>query len=160
MTQLPENAISALRLMPNKASEIAKFSYQIVKAVQEGNANPLEVLVMLRSLEAVSELVRDELEEYFVREADKHAEKKFEAFGAVLEKAEVSTKYNYAKSGDIEWEQLNSEFESLKARKADREAFLRMMKSPLTMVNKDTGEVYEVKPPIKTSKSGIKTYLK
>lgn len=160
MDQLPTTAMGTLRMMPAKASEVATFSHQIIKSVKEGNVNPLEVLVMLRSLEAVSELVRDELNEYFVREADKHSEKKFECYGAIIEKAEVGTKYNYLGTGDIEYEMLHSEAETAKRRLKEREEFLKTLKEPMQLVNTDTGETYQVRPPFKTSKSGVKTFLR
>lgn len=160
MNELPNSAMGVLKIMPSSASQVAQFSMQIVKAVENGNANALEVLVMMRSLEAVSELVREELEEHFEKEADKYAEKKFPINGAFVEKAELGTKYNYLKTGDIEWEQLDSELRSLKEKVAEREAFLKSLREPMTLVNQQTGEVYTVKPPLKTSKSGVKVYLR
>lgn len=160
MSQLPDNAMSALRLMPAKASEVAQFSMQIVKAVQQGYANPLEVLVMLRSLEAVSELVREEIEEEINHEADRYSEKTFDAFGAKIEKAELGTKYSYETSKDIEWERLKTDFETAKRRLAERETFLKALKEPLTVVDESTGEVTKIMPPLKKSKSGVKIYLK
>lgn len=158
--EAPDNALSALRLMPSKGSEIANFSFQLIKAVKEGQANPLEVLIMLRSLEAVSELVRDEIEQNVLTEAEKHSEKKFEAYGAIVERAEVGTKYNYASSCDQEWERLNSEFEGIKRRKTEREEFLKTLREPIALLVEETGEVTTIKPPLKTSKSGVKVYLK
>lgn len=158
--ELPNNPISALRLMPNKASEVARFSKGIIEAVQNGYANPIEVLVMLRSLEAVSELVREEIEEQIVREADKYTEKKFEAFGALVEKAEVGTKYSYDTSNDVEWERLKTDFETAKAKLSERETFLKALKEPMTVLNEETGEVTKIVPPAKRSKPGVKIYLK
>lgn len=157
--ETPNTPMSALRLMPSKASEVAVFSKGIIEAVKLGNANPLEVLVMLRSLEAVSELVREEIEGNVLTEAEKHSEKKFEAFGALLEKTELATKYNYAKSGDIEWERLKTDADTAKSRLNERETFLKTLKEPLVTVNEETGEVYKVYPPFKTSKSGVRVYL-
>lgn len=158
--ELPDNAMSMLRLMPSRDVEVAKFSKQIIEAVQQGQANPLEVLVMLRALEAVSELVRDEIQDNIVNEANKYAEKKFEAFGALVEKCEVGTKYLYETSKDIEWEQLNSEFKTIERRRKEREEFLRALKEPMTAVNEETGEVYKISPPLKKSSSGVKVFLK
>lgn len=159
MNQLPESAMGCLRLMPNKASEVAKFSKQIIEAVKNGDANPLEVLVMLRSLEAVSELVREEIGDNILTAAEKYPEKKFEAFGAIIERSEVYTRYEYDTSKDVEWEQLDSEFKSIERKRKDREAFLRALKDPMTVVSPETGEIYEIKPPFKKSKSGVKVYL-
>lgn len=159
MHELPTSAMGVMRLMPSKASEVAQFSKQIIESVKSGDANALEVLVMLRSLEAVSECVREEIGDNILTAVEKYPEKKFNAYGAIIEKSEVGTKYKYETSHDIEWEQLNSEFESIKKRKEAREAFLKALPEPITAVQPDTGEVYEIRPPLKTSKSGVKVYL-
>ena len=159
MEQEPHNAMSALRLMPSKASEVATFSAQIIKAVQNGDANPLEVLVMLRALEAVSECVREEISDNILTEAEKHAEKKFNAFGAIIERTEVGTKYNYLQTGDVEYEQLHAEAQTANRRLKEREEMLKALKEPITAVVESTGEVYKINPPMKTSKSGVRVYL-
>jgi hypothetical protein len=160
MNELPNTAMSALRLMPSRAGEVARFSMQIVKSVQNGEANALEVLVMLRSLEAVSELVREEIEANILTEAERNPEKKFEAFGAIVEKSELGTKYNYLKTGDVEYERLKKESDSAKEKLTERETFLKSLREPLTVVSEETGEVYSIRPPLKTSKSGVKVFLK
>lgn len=158
-SELPSSAMGVMRLMPSKAKEVAQFSKQLVESVKQGDANPLELLVMLRALEAVSELVREEIGENILTAADKYSEKKFEAFGAILERAEVYTRYEYETSKDVEWEQLDTEFKTIERKRKDREAFLRALKDPMTVVSPETGEVYQIRPPFKKSKSGVKVYL-
>lgn len=160
MTDLPDNAVSALNIMPSTAAEVARFSIQIVRSVKNGEVNPLKILILLRSLEAVSELVREEIGDEILTEAEKHSEKKFEAFGAIVEKSELGTKYNYESSKDLDWEQLNTAFKYAENKRKEREIFLRALKEPLTLVNEDTGEVYKINPPQKTSESGVKVFLK
>lgn len=160
MSDLPDNPLSALTLMPSTAAEVARFSKGIIESVKEGRANPIKVLVMLRALEAVSELVREEIGENIGREADNYPEKKFEAFGAMVTKEDVGVKYKYETAKDSEWERLNSEFETLKRRKSERETFLKALKEPMTIVNEDTGEVEQIRPPFKTGKPGLKVFLK
>lgn len=160
MEQLPSSAMGCLRLMPSKASEVARFSKQIIESVKNGDANPLEVLVMLRSLEAVSELVRDEIGDEVLTAAEKHSEKKFEAFGALVEKTELGTKYDYGTSNDTVYERLQVDANTAKSRLDERTAFLRGLKGDMTIIDELTGEVVTVKPPMKRSKSGVKIYLK
>ena len=159
MSDLPETAMGVMRLMPSKASEVAQFSAQIIKAVQGGEANPLEVLVMLRSLEAVSEMVREEIEDNILNEAEKHSEKKFNAFGAIIERAEVGVKYNYGTSKDTVYERLQVDADTAKRKLDERTAFLRGLKDPMTIVDEMTGEIVTITPPLKKSKSGVKVYL-
>lgn len=152
--------MSALRLMPSKKSEVASFAHQIIKSVQEGEANPLEVAVLLKSLEAVCELVRDEIGPSILNEAEKYGEKVIERYGAKIEPVETSVKYNYSASGDTVYERLRTDADSIKSRLDERIAFLKALKQPMTVVDEMTGEVVTINPPPKTSKSGIKITLK
>jgi hypothetical protein len=159
MNQLPDTAQSALSLMPSTAGEVARFSKQLIESVKSGNSNPLELVVQLHALTKVYELVREEIEENILKEADKYPEKVIERYGARMEKAEVGVKYDYTTSRDPVWEQLDSEANSILERKKARETFLKALTEPFTSLNKDTGELDEIRPPVKTSKSGIKIYL-
>lgn len=160
MNELPSSAMGALRLMPAKSNEINMFSNQLIQSVKNGETNPLELLVILRALEAVSKLVREKIEGNILTEADKYRERIIEAYGAKIEKAEVSTTYNYAYSKDAEWEQLDAEITGLLEKQKKRQEFLRSLTEPITVVNRETGEISEIRPPSKTSKSGVKVFLK
>jgi hypothetical protein len=160
MDNLPTSALGVMRMMPSKAKEVAQFSKQIIESVKQGDANPLEVLVMLRSLEAVSELVREEIGDEILTAAEKNSEKKFEAFGAFIEKTELGTKYDYGTSKDTVYERLQADANTAKSRLDERTAFLRGLKSEMTIVDELTGEVVTLRPPQKKSKSGVKVYLR
>ncbi len=159
MNQIPETAIGTLSLMPSTSTEVAKFSKLLIQGVKSGDINPLQLVVQLHALTKVYEEVREEIEENVLKEAEKYPEKVIERFGARIEKAEVGTRYNYSTSKDIEWEQLDSEFKTIERKRKEREEFLRALKEPLTAVNRETGEVYEIRPPFKTSKAGFKIFL-
>ena len=159
MNQLPETATGALSLMPSTATEVAKFSKLLIQSVKSGDVNPLQLIVQLHALTKVYEEVREEIEEHVLREAEKFPEKVIERYGARIEKSEVGTKYQYATSKDIEWERLDSEFKTIERKRKEREEFLRALREPMTAVNEETGEVYKIMPPFKTSKAGFKIYL-
>lgn len=158
--ELPDNPMSALRLMPNRVKEIAIFAKGIIESVRNGDANPLEVLVMLRSLELLSKEVIEQIEDNIVTAAEKYPGKDFEIYGARIEKAELGVKYHYDRTGDIEYERLKADAETANRRLKEREEFLRALKDPLITVNKETGEIYEILPPFKKSKSGVRVYIK
>ena len=160
MNELPTTAMSALRLMPSTASEIGRFSKQLIEGVQEGNINPLELLVMLRALEGVSETVRDAIKTNVQNAADKYNEKSFEVFGARVEKSEVGVKYNYEMCGDQIWERHSVDERTAAELRKQREVFLRSLTEPMTVVDKDSGEISEIRPPLKRSQSGVKVFLK
>ena len=156
---MPDTATSVLSLMPSTSSQVAKFSKQLIESVREGRTNPLELIVQLHALTKVYEEVREEIEDNILTEANKYPDKIIERYGARIEKAEVGVKYNYSSSRDSEWERLDAEIKSLELRKKERETFLKSLPEPLTTVNTDTGEVEEIRPPMKTSKTGVRIYL-
>lgn len=151
--------MGVLRLMPSRVKEIATFSKGIIESVREGNASALETLVMLRALQLLAKEVIEQIEENINNEANRYNEKTLEMYGAKIEKCDVWTEYQYETSGDSQWEELDSEIKSLTIRKQEREKFLRAIKDPVLIVNKDGVEEI-IKPPFKRSKEGVKVYLK
>lgn len=154
-----DSAIGVLRIMPASKSEVGRFSTQIIEAVKSGDVSPLEVLVLLRALENVSETVRTAIKDNINTAADKYSEKSFNVFNARIEKAEIGTKYFYEASGDPEWAKRKFNVEAATNLLKEREAFLRALKDPMDILDSETGEVFKVVPPPKASTSGLKVFL-
>lgn len=154
------DTMSALRIMPVTGDEVKRFTTSIVEGVQNGQYNPLEVLVILRALENVSENVREAIKDNIMTAADRYNEKTFEVFGARVEKSEVGVAFDYPSTGDREWYKFNLEALTAADRRKERESFLRALREPMTVVDTDSGEVYEIRPPLKKSKSGLKVFIK
>lgn len=157
---LPNSAIGTLKLMPANTQQIARFSKLLIEDVQNGNVNPLELLVMLRALEAMSETVRDSIKQNIEAAAEKYSENTFEVMGTRIEKAEVGIIYDYAGTGDRDWEQFATDEATAAARRKERETFLRSLKEPMDLLDKDSGETWTVRPPLRRSKPGLKVFLK
>lgn len=160
MEELPSTAIGTLKLMPANTQQIARFSKLLIEDVQNGNVNPLELLVMLRALEAMSETVRDSIRTNIDTAADKYSEKSFEVLGCRVDKAEVGIVYDYGGSGDRDWEQFATDEATAAARRKERETFLRSLKEPIDVLDKDSGETWTIRPPLRRSKSGVKVFFK
>lgn len=159
MSHLPDNPMSMLRLMPARVKEVATFAKGIIQSVKNGDANPLEALVMMRALQLLSKEVIDQIEENILNEANRYNEKTIEIYGAKIDKCDVKTEYLYETSGDSQWEELDAEIKGLTERRKEREEFLRAIKDPIIIVNK-YGVEEIVKPPVKRTKEGVRVYLK
>lgn len=155
-----DQAISYLTVLPSTGDEIKRFSAQIIDQVKQGQENPLKLLVLLRALESTAETIRAGIGDEIMSEVGKYSEKTFEAYGARIERAEVGTSYDYAASGDRDWFQFKIAEETAGNRRKEREIFLRALREPMNLFDEETGEIYEVRPPLKKSKSGIKVFLK
>ena len=149
MSDLPTSAMGVMRLLQPTKQGIDAFSNQLIAAVKNGDVNPLELRVFLKTMEAIGDKVREHVRENELTEADKWAENKFSAYGVTFEKAELGTRYDYNVCNDPVHDRLL-------VRVSERTAFLRTIKSPMTIVDDETGEVVTIKPPLKKSTSGLK----
>lgn len=160
MNDLPTTAIGTARLLPTTQTQIDIFSDLMIESVKNGEINPIEVLVIIKSFERAGERILKEIRENYVKEADKYPEKSFEMFGAKIEKAEVGVSYDYSTSNDPIYfrrldiaDRANTDLEQ-------RKAFLNMLKEPITIVDEGTGEIVEIKPPLKKSTSSVKVTIR
>lgn len=156
----PETPIAALRLLATTQAQIDFFSDGLIRSVKDGEVNPLEILVMLRAFDKVSKRVLSEIDENYLKEADKYPEKKFELFGASIEKAEVGTSYDYTVCCDPVFEERESAMNAAKTLLDERKEFLKALKEPMTMIHEPTCEVITIRPPAKKSTSGLKVTIR
>jgi len=159
MDNLPSSALGTLKLMPSNLEQVARFSKQLVQSVQNGETNPLQLLVMLRALEKTTETVIDCIRENINTEASKYSEREINLYGATLEKSEVGAKYDYASTNDVIWEQRDAAVKAAESLRKEREAFLRTLREPMTVVDESTGEVTQIRPPLKRSTTFVKVKL-
>ena len=160
MNEGPTTALGAARMLPTTQTQIDVFSDQVIESVRQGEANPIEVLVIMKAFEKAQERILKEIREHYVNEASKYPENSFEFNGTKIEKAELGTMYNYAVCNDTVLERLECDFNTVKALLDERKKFLQALKQPLTVVDELTGEVVKINPPVKKSTSGLKVFIK
>lgn len=160
MNDLPTHATGVMNLFSTSRTGIDVFSDQIIQAVKEGEINPLQVRIWIKTMEEIIERVKKETSENQLREADKWSEQKFQYLGATIEKADVKTEYDYSVCGDIDYELFEVALNTAKESLEDRKKFLRSLKEPMDILDKDSGEVRTVRPPLKKSTAGLKVSIK
>lgn len=140
-----------------------EMSASIINQIEEGEVNPLAVQVGLSAIENVIKNVKasDIYKNGTLVEAEKYGAKTFDCFGAQLQIKEVGVKYDFCKCEDPIWNDLNEKIEFLKASIKEREDMLkRIPHSGQTMVDEESGEVYKVYPPAKSSTTSVTTTFK
>lgn len=149
-----------LALAPSTATSIDIFSDGIIQSVKNGEVNPLAVVVQLKAMEQATERIRKEIKSELMTEVGKYPEKKFTFMGNEITKSEHGTKYDYTVCNDPVWFDLENKFKAAKAAKEKREEWLKTMAGKETIIDKDSGEVTDIFPPMKTSSSGINVSIK
>lgn len=108
---------------------------------------------------AFTDLIREEIS------ANSNGEKAYTTrLGSKFSLAEVGTKVDYTKCGDVLWNYYTAEIEKLDKLKKGREALLKTLTEPMIVSYPDpaTGELLEnveLLPPTKTSTSSFKVEL-
>lgn len=144
---------SVFEFVPSKQA-IEVLSNNIIESVRDGSVNTIEAAVKLKFIvdaltvakTGILSEVRDELNKYTKGE-------KVTAFGAELTAKETGTKYDYSNCNDSEWNELNQQLNEIKEKMKPREAFLKSLQKKTIITIEETGETFEVFPPLKTSTS-------
>ncbi len=160
MEQLPSTATGVLRQFATSLTGIGVFSDQLIEAVQGGELNPLELRAFIKSIEMALDRTNKETQSNQLRAADLFPGDKFTAYGVEFTKGDVYTKYDYSACGDPTWEMLQQATESAKSAQAAREAFLKTVKTPMTIVDDSSGEIVTIFPPKVTRTPGLKVSIK
>jgi len=141
--------ISVIKLMPVNKDQQTEFSRQLIQLALNGEINPLELDVYLKSIEDTLKLIRKNanMKTMAIDIALQYPEKTFSAYGAKITKSSRAT-YDY--SGDQTWNELDAFEKDAKKKKVDRESILKNVTDKNIIADAVTGEVL-IPPPKKTT---------
>jgi hypothetical protein len=160
MSELPNSPAGLMHLMPSKAEEIKTFAAGIIRSVQDGNENPLDVMLQIRAMEKAFEEIKTRIKDNVNTEADKYPGVTFNYRGVELAKGDVHTAYDYTVCGDTIYERLKVDADAANVKLKERESFLKAIKEPMPIVDEMTGEVVTIRPPLKKSTPGVKFFIR
>lgn len=153
-----ETAISTLKLMPENLSQAVTFAEKLTSEIENGTVSPLDVLAQVKCTEKSFELLKEKLMQFALEEAEKY-EKSFEYKSVKIERAELGTKYDFSKTNDFKLARIEVKVKEFTEQKKARETTLKSLKDKMIEVDEETGETFEIFPPIKTSTTGLKVTL-
>lgn len=147
----------SLTLLTDTTS-ITKQVMSLRDMVIRGEVDPLKAFVNIaRVAEVIEVLKKDELFlDAAMREYSKYGEKSVTLGICTVTEAQVGTKYDFSQCNDSALNDLYERQAQVKNDVKERETMLKALPSKLTIINDQTGEVTEVLPPIKTSKTTLK----
>lgn len=137
---------------------ITEMVNHAVEAVVNGDVDPIRLHINISRLEAAIKLIKEntDVRDITLRELSKYG--KSYTFGdCLLEEAESGVKYDYSVCHDSKLTDMYAMLEALKADIKERETMLKHIPSS-GVADPDTGEV--LYPPIKSSKTIIRTTFK
>ena len=140
--------------IPLTKTEQAELGDSMKRNLLEGNISPIEAIVKAKSLyETLGAFLKDEeVKECVINECGKYGKGENPSFaGAVIQVKDAAVKIDYSNCGDPVYERLCEEMDLLKSQMKEREAELKALSKSRTVVDEETGEVYTLRPPVRSA---------
>lgn len=153
----------------NQNQQLLRNEASITTAVQglrnqilDGEVDALQAFVTLGKIEkVVSEVKKDAtVLDYALGAYDKYNAKDVTLGDCKVSAVEAGVKYYFSECGDAVLEELYKEEAGVKAKIKDRETFLKSVKKKTLIADPETGEIYSICPPAKSSKTTLKLTFK
>lgn len=129
---------------------------EIIELIESGSTDPLLIKIWMKEITEALETIKPVADSAALSEAEKYGQKSFEKNGYRFELSEFGTKYDYSGTGHPKWNQLSFKAKEITNELKGVEDTLKSLKSSITLVDEDSGEIVTVYPPAKKSTSGIK----
>ncbi len=145
-------------LLKSDKAQISNKARQIINAVLDGDLDKTEAYIFAKKVEAYGkELIKDLkplAEDTTIQKGG------LTMFNADISQSMQGVGYDYSTCNDWAYDRLIADKADLDERIKAREKFLQSVTAPQITGDLDTGETWEVKPPVKTGKLGLVVKLK
>ncbi len=156
---------SILSLFETNKQQRQSFVSNVLKALDDGTANPLKVHLHIKSMDDIikqlndNKTYKDLLLTSFKEQSA--GQKNFEYYNSKFEQKEVGTKYDYSNCNDPELLVLQEAATNAANELKARQEFLKTIPTKgIEIVEKTTGEMLTIYPPSKTSTTSVAVTLK
>ena len=139
---------------------VKQTAQSLISEAEEGNVDTLSALAHLEFMSQVIEMAKDELRQRAVNELDAYgAEAKIGVVkhGVTFKHKEAGVRYSY--DNTPAWAEIKLREEAVASERKGLEEQLKVLKSKQTILDETTGELIELYPPIKTSKTTVEISL-
>lgn len=136
---------------PSKA-EIERIKNELIEQVQTGNINSLKSMAILKALSTAIEEAMEEIKQVVIEELQNYPKgQNAIVLCSEYQLKEAGVKYNYENCGDSMLLGMMAQRTVLDEQIKERQKFLRSIKSVEFIVDTSTGEICELRPPVKSS---------
>lgn len=146
-----------LVLNPTTVAEAVK---QAKDAIMQGTVDPIIAHVNVQKMaKVIDEYSKDkDVRRIILDEFEKYGAKVITKGDAVIEVAEMGSRYDYTSTNDTKIAELYALRKALDADIKEREQYLKSLPSSgAQVIDSDTGEVTTIYPPAKTSTTWLRT---
>lgn len=131
---------------------INDYAMDIIKSIEEGNLNAIDAALRVKFMEDLIAAMKERLRGHVLDDLDKYAKgETIVKYNANFQVKEAGTKYDFFNCNDPEWDSLTQQINELTDQRKEREKFLKTLRKSIDMIDKETGEVITINPPVKSS---------
>jgi hypothetical protein len=126
--------------------------------VNEAEGYELEAYITVKKLEYVVKSLIEVLQPMAITEAEK--QKGNTLYGAKIEVKDTGVRYNFSECGYLPYNNLISDKKQIETELKGMETLLKSINKKTTIVDEQSGEILEVKPPTRTAGTSIVLTIK
>lgn len=136
-------------LLTMTKADISEIVSDKIEAVSDGWIDSVDLFIYSKKLEYLTKTLLDAIKD---KVDPSTFGKDYVKYGVELSEGMTGVKYDFSKCGDIIFQELSGIAIKMDEKLKERQDFLKEIKSPLEVVNPETGETYTINPPTKTGK--------
>lgn len=152
-------ALEAFQDLPFGKDQVTEFSQLLVSEIENKDIDPLQLKVFIKGIETVFANIKPALDEAARDAAEAYGAKEVKLHGATITLVEAGTKYDYSNCNHPMYFAYQGEEKKYGEMRKALEKTLQSLKGKTIMGDPETGESFEVFPPVKTSTSTIQIKL-
>jgi hypothetical protein len=120
--------------------------------------NTVKLAAQLAKFQLLASEMDKHIKEHLFVDLRQNKDSKLSAFGVDFSEMEGGVKYDYSETES--WCKLQFEIDRLKEKQKEIEAFCKALKSKVSILDEETGELADFYPPSKSSTTTIKKVIK
>ncbi len=120
--------------------------------------NTVKLAAQLAKFQLLASEMDKHIKEHLFVDLRQNKDSKLSAFGVDFSEMEGGVKYDYSETES--WCKLQFEIDRLKDKQKEIEAFCKALKSKVSILDEETGELADFYPPSKSSTTTIKKVIK
>lgn len=143
-------ALKKIDEYPLTRSKQQEWAAGIMQPLLDGEVDPIEFITKIKGLQsALAEVEKNKaVKDLVIREIGKHG-KSASWNGATITLREAGVKYDYSVCNDPVYHKLMQQKEELDKQLKEREQFLKSVPQGTTILDEETGEVYQLAPAVR-----------
>lgn len=140
--------------IPSSKTEQKKMANALVSKVTDGNINPIDAVIQMKSLsETINAFLKsEEIKDAVIIECEKYGKGERPCYnGAILQLKETGVNYDFSVCNDPVYSRLIKQRDDIDQQCKEREKYLKAISKPKAEIDEDSGEVFILNPPSKQS---------